>query len=57
MVDDIIWTATDPQGRQVILKKSTLEFHIAGADHSPTDSAFRRSIVKQAEQTGNKKGN
>lgn len=28
-----------------------MEFHIAGADHSPNDSIFRRSIIEQAEQT------
>lgn len=50
---NIIWNETDPQGRKVILKQATFEFHIAGADHNQSDIDFRRRIVQQARQTIN----
>ena len=40
--ENFVWEVIDPQGRKVVLKQSTLEFHIAGADHSLSDSDFRR---------------
>jgi hypothetical protein len=40
--DDIIWTVTDPQNRPVVLKRSTWDFHIAGADHDERDGDFRK---------------
>ena len=49
--DDIAWTITDPQKRKVVLKRSTLDKHIAGADHDPRDSEFRKKIMHQAQQT------
>ena len=49
--DDITWTITDPQKRNVVLKRSTLDKHIAGSDHDPRDSEFRKKIMHQAQQT------
>lgn len=49
--DDIIWTATDPQNRNVILKRATWDFHIAGADHDERDGDFRKKLLIPARQT------
>lgn len=49
MSEPIEWTVTGPLGK-VILKKSTLEFHIQG-DHHPTDAEPRMKIVEQIRST------
>ena len=49
--DTVVWLATDPQDRKIILKESTLNIHIAGSDHDRQDSAFRKQIMSQAQQT------